>query len=177
MKQLLSAHPLLARPIGVLEPDGETNTPAPPGYNFFSIIRQFYLKADLFWRSRPERHVPVQALIDTGADLTYFTVGTLQRLEQVGQSETLEMIPIERTLRSRGIIKPAYDLALLLPGAQRAAFSAYGFVCTSERLGDDIDVLIGQDLINQWVVTLDGVNGLLTIVQLDSETTPSEHQP
>lgn len=165
MKQLLSAHPLLARPIGLLEPDGETNRPAPSDHDGFPIIRQFYLKADLFWRSRAELRVPVQVLIDTGADLTLFTDETLRRLEKRGDSEISEMIAIDRKLRSLGTIKPAYDLALLLPGTQRAAFSAYGFVCTSERLGDNIDVLIGQDLINQWIITLDGVKGLLTIEQ------------
>lgn len=136
---------------------------APPNQDPWPVIRQFYLRADLFWRSKPELRVPVKVLIDTGSDLTLFTVATLKRLEMLYEGDVSEMIGVDRRICVDGSIRPSYDLALLLPEAPQAVFSACGFVCVKKNLGSDIDMLLGQDLLNQWIVTLDGVKGTLTI--------------
>jgi hypothetical protein len=108
--------------------------------------------------------VPVKAVIDTGSDITFVALEALRKLERAVQAATGELLPIERRILTAGMARPAYDLAFLLPGTEHAVHSSYGFVCPAHGAwGDKVDMLLGQDLINQWIVTFDGIHGTVTI--------------
>jgi hypothetical protein len=164
MKVILSAHCLQREPIGAL-----METKATPGGNSptageLPLIFQYHLRGELFWRSQPELRIPVTALLDTGCDITLVTRAALQRLQQLVRVTTNEFIPAERRIRAGGVMQPVYDLAFLLPATDYAAHSWHGFVCMQHpHLGNKVDMLIGQDLFNQWLLTLDGIHGTLTI--------------
>lgn len=160
MKALLSTHRMQAEPIGVLAEIKERN----PDRADRPTIYQYYLHGELFWRSRPALRVPVKVLIDTGCDITFVALAALQRLEGLVQAKTGELLPIERRILAAGMPRPAYDLAFLLPETGQAVHSTYGFICVAQaECGDQVDMLLGQDLINQWIVTFDGVHGTITI--------------
>ncbi len=165
MKALLSAHPMHAEAIGKWENDsfpGERSDRPPADH---PPIKQYFLYAELCWRSRPDVRIPVKALLDTGCDITSISTGALHKLETVLQQDTGEMLPLYRNLVTAGVMRPTYDLAFILPATDHAFTSDYGFVWTGNTTwwGHTIDMLLGQDLINQWVVTYDGINGTLTI--------------
>jgi hypothetical protein len=160
MKALLSTHRMQAEPIGALAEiqEREADRADRP------MIYQYHLHGELFWRSRPELRVPVKVLIDTGCDITLVAAEVMRRLERAVQAATGELLPLERRILYAGTAQPAYDLAFLLPETGHTVHSPWGFICVARHeWGDGVDMLLGQDLINQWLLTIDGIHGTVTI--------------
>ena len=153
-----------AEPIGKWEDDpfpssGSEQQPADR-----PLIYQYFLEGELCWRSRPDVRIPVKALLDTGCDITSVSAETVRKLEAALNKGTGEMLPLYRHLLTAGVVRPTHDLAFLLPATGHAVTSAYGFVSVAKPWwGPTVDMLLGQDLINQWILTYDGIHGTLTI--------------
>lgn len=123
------------------------------------IPSQPILCGALAWLGQVQACIPVNALLDTGADLTLVKAAKIEELEA-----TLGVaFPVIRRIRANGIMKDAFDFAFLLPETMHPCSSAYGFLRVDDTDLGVVDLLVGQDLLTQWIVTLDGVNGTVTI--------------
>ena len=123
------------------------------------VPRQSILYGLLAWLGSMQACIPVTALLDTGADLTLVKAAKVAELEDaLGVA-----IPVIRRIRANGIMKDAFDFAFLLPETMHLCSSAYGFLRVDDADLGAVDFLLGQDLLNQWIVILDGMNGTVTI--------------
>jgi hypothetical protein len=156
-KTLLDRYPLKAVPTGAfdLEEDGRVERRQPP--------RQFVLPGNVCFGAATgptAATVSADALLDTGTDITRVSSALVDALaEAIGG-----LIPVERRIRSDGAMQPALDLGFVLPAADEpVCASPYGFLVYADEHFDLGDIWIGQDLLNQWIVTLDGIAGTVTI--------------
>lgn len=164
MKALLSAYRMHAEAIGKWEDDSYPRDESGRQPADRPRIYQYFLYGELCWRSRPDVRIQVKTLLDTGCDITSVSVKTVQRLETALQENTGEMLQLSRTQLAAGAPRPTYDLAFLLPETRHPAWSTSGFLCLPNPWwGSTVDMLLGQDLINQWIITYDGIHGTLTI--------------
>lgn len=163
LRVLLETYPLQAVSVGELEVEthGRVQHRLP--------LRQYVLAGRVCLGgaagAATDVSVKATALLDTGTDITTVSHRLVETLEDALGG----LIPVERRVCSRGSMRPALDLAFVLPNDDATACeSAYGFIH-----GDDLDLgdlWIGQDLLNQWIVTFDGPAGTLTI----AHATPGE---
>lgn len=106
-----------------------------------------------------EVQIPVNALLDSGTDITVFKKGKFHQLENLLGGLA---IPLERHIRIENTKYPAFGLTFLFPGG--AAYSSpYRLIRLPDDRLDIGDVWVGQDLLNQMVVTLNGPAGTITI--------------
>jgi hypothetical protein len=131
--------------------------------------RQAVLEGSIVLRQEATVQVSVQALLDPGTDITLVTLDKLRELEREveAQSGEKQYIPVRRRFRSviRGQIswEPAFNLAFVFPAGQRYS-SRYGFIVPRGWSPDVGDVWLGQDILSQLVVTFNGPEGTVTIV-------------
>lgn len=106
-----------------------------------------------------QAQVEVDALLDSGTDITVFKKGKFHQLENdLGGLA----IPIDRHIRFEGKWHPAFDLTFLFPGG--ASYSSqHRFIRLPDDTFDIGDIWVGQDLLNQVVVIFDGPAGTITI--------------
>jgi hypothetical protein len=163
MKALLSAHRMHAEAIGKWDgdPSPREEGDQPPADR--PLIYQYFLYGELCWRSRPDIRIEVKALLDTGCDISSVSTNTVERLDAKLQESTGEMLQLFRTQLAAGAPRPTYDLAFLLPETGHPVSSTSGFLCLPNPGWGSVDMLLGQDLINQWIITYDGIHGTLTI--------------
>lgn len=127
--------------------------------------RQFVLQNGLLaYQHWPDVQIPVEALLDTGTDITVVKPEVIRRIErQIGKT-----LPVERRIEQGPKLEPAYDLMYVLPGGYQC-WSRYGFIASTSVDFDIGDVWLGQDVFNKLVITFDGPNGTVTIVDPEGE--------
>ena len=106
-----------------------------------------------------QAQVEVEALLDSGTDITVFKNEKFQQLEnRLGGLA----IPLDRHIRFENKRYPAFDLTFLFPGG--AAYSSqHRFIRLPDDKFDFGDIWVGQDLLSQVVVTFDGPARTITI--------------
>lgn len=122
----------------------------------------------LTYRGDPEQTrvvIKVEALLDTGCDVTLVRQ---EKIEELGRCRGVDL-QSERMVEIYGSPKPAFDLTYILPGGHPCT-SRYGFVgVTVEDFPalEGTDMLLGQDVLNQFIVTFDGLDGTVTFALPD----------
>lgn len=116
--------------------------------------------------------IEVKALLDTGCDVTLVRK---ELVDELGRRRGSDVQP-QRTIELFGGSRLAYDLIYILPG-DHYCISDYGFTeFASEEFPDldGTDILLGQDVLNQFIVTFDGPNGMVTIALPDDPESPGQ---
>jgi len=123
------------------------------------------VKGDLVCRlDLPDQRwvIGIEVLLDTGCEITLISDSKVKELEDLRKLD----LHAERKVMVRGKHRAAYDLAFVLPGGYPCT-APYGFVAVpKDEFGNVLDaseMLLGQDVMNQLVVTFDGPNGTVTI--------------
>lgn len=118
------------------------------------------IKGEMGYRHVPNISVPVEALLDTGNEVTIVKSEKFSDLE-AGLGFRL---PVKRKLKYYGHeqLQPTFDLAFIFPG-QHQYYSDYGFIVPGHWDFDVGDVWLGQDIFGQLIVTFDGVNETVSI--------------
>jgi hypothetical protein len=159
MKILLDRYSANQIEIGSLAEDRAVDVEVEGRRERWRLPRQSILCGALAWLGPLPASIPVTALLDTGADLTLVKAAKVEELEDaLGVA-----IPVIRRIRANGVMKDAFDFTFLLPETMHPCVSAYGFLRVDDADLGAVDFLLGQDLLKQWIVTLDGVNGTVTI--------------
>jgi len=154
MKTILKDHACYVD-VGTVETEiaGETkNLPKP---------RLVMLAGKVAYRNFSSAGIPVQALLDTGNDVTILKP---QKLREIEKSLGFRL-PLQAKIRyyENAELQPTFDLAFIFPG-DHAYFSTFGIVTPRGWNFDVADMWLGQDLLNQLQVTYDGVNRTVTVV-------------
>ncbi len=113
----------------------------------------------------PRQAVELSALLDTGADVTLISEKKREELEKSRKS----LLQTRRSVKFWGKFRPAYtSLAFILPGGHECR-SHIGFVEVADEESravlDVSEMLLGQDVLNQFIITFDGPNGTVTICE------------
>jgi hypothetical protein len=112
----------------------------------------------------PRHAIEVEALLDTGCDVTLIRLERLRELEARRGTD----VHLERRIMIGGELQSAFNLTYILPGGQECT-SVNGFVGVPgdkfREVLDATDMLLGQDVLSQFIVTFDGPNGTVTILQ------------
>jgi hypothetical protein len=123
-----------------------------------------FVSAWITLRNNDTFRVEVNALIDTGADVTIFNIEKLRELEKVTG---------ERIQEARGVNvyghnepQPAFELAFVFPGGHSYS-SRFGLVAPADWDFDVADLWLGQDILRQLVVIFDGTHGTVSITDLE----------
>jgi len=111
-------------------------------------------------------HIELEALLDTGTDITIVKPGIIEDLDNVSPID----IPVDRRISFGDDLQPAHDLAFFFPNSTWPHSSEYGIVSHAGWEFDVADVWIGQDLLNKLSVTFDGLRGTVTIHASEDET-------
>lgn len=104
-----------------------------------------------------------RALLDTGTDVTVINPKMISDIE----NERGMMLHPERRIDCEGEMRPAYDLTYVFPGGYSCS-SKYGFISMASHFFDQYDLLLGQDILNQLVITFNGIRGTVTILAPDN---------
>ena len=116
------------------------------------------LCAEIAASHAPSVRIGIEMLLDTGTDITIIKPEKVRELgERLGGVIPPLSVQFEHELA------PAYDLKLVFPG-NHSYSGCIGFIAPEDHEFDLGDVWLGQDVLNQLVVTFDGVNGTVTIV-------------
>ena len=107
-----------------------------------------------------QHDVSVKALIDTGTDITIVNPEIVRMLEQ----KMGKHLPLKRSYCFNESVAPAYALAFKL-GDQLCFNSEMGFIAPQSYIFDIADIYIGQDIFGQYIITLDGIDGTITIAK------------
>lgn len=112
-------------------------------------------------RPKSDAGVPVEALLDTGNEVTVVKSEKLRELE----ASLGFRLPVKRKIKYYGFehLQPAFDLTFVFPD-DHPYHSKYGFIVPTYWDFDVADIWLGQDILGQLVITFDGVNGIVTIV-------------
>ncbi len=113
-----------------------------------------------FWHILSTK-VHVQALLDTGCDITIVKPEKVWELEKSPHKR--RMLPATRHIAHDGEFQPAVDLAFLFSDNDCYS-SRFGMIVTSKWKFDVADMWLGQEILRQLVVTFDGVQGTVTII-------------
>lgn len=118
------------------------------------------VKGRMAHRYEPDKSVPVEALLDTGNDVTVVKPEKFNDLE----ASLGYRLPVKRKIKYYGHepLQPTFDLAFIFPG-DHAYYSKYGFIVPGRWDFDVGDVWLGQDIFSQLIVTFDGVSETVTI--------------
>jgi len=124
--------------------------------------------AEFFEAEEADRGIPVVALLDTGADVT-----VMRKEKRVALDNHRGIdLHIERKIRLNGNLCAVYGLVYLLPGGDVCP-TDLGIVeaDTDSSFGPDesFDLFLGQDILNQFIVTFDGPQGTVTIELPDTD--------
>lgn len=155
MRTILHAHPCAVR-------DAHQNLRFETESQFeqLPMPHLYVLKGALVYRCLPHTRIAVEALLDTGCDITIVKPEKIKELE----NRLDYMISPERTVFYRGFPVPAYDLAFVLPTGHPLS-SHYRVIAPPREEFDVADMWLGQDIFNQLVITFDGINGTVTIAR------------
>lgn len=119
------------------------------------------LSGKVGYRNFASFSIPVQALLDSGNDVTILKP---QKLREMEKSLGFRLPPKGRIRYYEDAeLQPTFDLAFIFPG-DHAYFSTFGIVTPRGWNFDVADMWLGQDLLNQLQVTYDGVNQTVTVV-------------
>lgn len=106
--------------------------------------------------------VAAKALLDTGADVSLFSQ---QKRFEIERSHGTDL-PVLRKVRISGTLRATYELSYILFG-EHACKGDYGLVEAENGsyfdAEEEVDLFLGQDILNQFIVTFDGPNGTVTI--------------
>jgi hypothetical protein len=113
------------------------------------------------YRLKSDTVVPVEALLDTGNEVTVIKSEKIRELE----TSLGFRLPVKRKIQYYGFehLQPTFDLAFVFPEGH-PYHSKYGFIVPTYWDFDVADIWLGQDILGQLVITLDGVNETVTIV-------------
>ena len=103
--------------------------------------------------------VKVEALLDTGTDITIVKPEKIDEFDNVASLP----VPVVRHIAIGGVFQPAHDLAFFFPDSNLPHSSEYGMISPLGWDFDVADVWLGQDLLNKFIVTLDGPRGTVSI--------------
>jgi hypothetical protein len=152
MKTVLKDHPCWI-PIGGVEIGGEI-WPRPK----LCILND----CRLGFRLAGAAQVLLTVLLDTGNDVT------IVRPDKVAELESLFGVkfPVGRSIPygERGVLEPAYDLDFVFPGDDYRYLSRYGFIAPASWNFDVADVWLGQDIFSQLIVTFNGPERSVTVL-------------
>ena len=100
---------------------------------------------------KAEREVTLQALLDSGADATMISITTLRTIKA----------RFARTHSMRGVIGRARSVELYFVEIQIGSYKIPGIRAVAAEAG--AQAIIGRDVLNQLIVTLDGISGITDI--------------
>lgn len=109
--------------------------------------------------------IPISALLDTGSDVTLISKKSLCKLEKDYGMD----LHTRRGILVWGKYRPTYrQLAFVLSGGHECR-SDIGFVeAADDEFGHILnasEMVLGQDVLNKFIVTFDGPNGTVTICE------------
>jgi len=129
------------------------------------VPRPHVIKGTLVYRADDTcRWAGLTALLDTGSDVTVVQTATVKDLgKQRGAN-----LHAERKIEVYGRLRPAYDLAFVCENHPLVSLYGRFAALPAEALPevfDLTDMLIGRDVLNQFIVALDGPNRTVTICE------------
>lgn len=108
--------------------------------------------------------IPVKVLLDTGTDITLVNPAVVNALNSMLGGDSGDPIQLSRKINffnSPGTsFENAYKLGIVLGGYKY--FSIFGFIAPRNWDFEDMDVWMGQDILQQLVVTFDGPERTIT---------------
>lgn len=124
----------------------------------------FIMEAEIAARNQNVRRRKVSALLDTGNDITIVNPKIVKDLEK----DLGFQLPVEKSIFhyddiSEDILQPCYSLSIIFQG-DHSYESEHGFIAPSPWNRDVADLYLGQDIFSQLIVTFDGVEGTVTII-------------
>ena len=147
--------------VWVSEPDGSRETRMP------KLPLPVLAQATIAGIHNPEGQITVNALLDTGTDITFVNRSIIERLDREFAKEE-GPVPLARQINNYDNVsnvkayQKAYKLKLTLGGHSYA--SVYGFIVPQVFLFEGMDIWVGQDILQQLIVTFDGPKKTITVV-------------
>lgn len=106
----------------------------------------------------------ITVLLDTGNDVTIISPEKVRDLEK----HLNVLLPVEKRVFYQGDsgvprLQPCYDLSIIFEG-DHSYTSEYGFIAPSDWEFEVAELYLGQDIFSQLIVTFNGVEGTVTII-------------
>ena len=115
--------------------------------------------------------VKAETLLDTGNDHTIIKPEKVKEIEKkliknnkLPKGGILPVGEVNFIGESHSGLQPSYYLDFKFPKGPRFS-SEYGFIAPSDWHFDVADIWLGQDIFKRFIVTFNGVNGAVTIME------------